>query len=74
MTLTTLEIIKLHFAKKHNHPVNLIEVENINFDGKNYTLDFNLDYGDWVRHMWGNISHSEVLEDMRDYKIKQLDI
>lgn len=73
ITQEILDIIKLHFAKKHSHPVNLIEIEDITFDGKNYNLDFNLDYhGEWIRHMCGVISHSEVLEDMRDYKINLL--
>jgi hypothetical protein len=76
MTEGVLDVIKLHFANKHKHPVELLEVENISFDGKNYILDFSLlnVNSNWERKMWGVISHSEVIEDMRDYKINQLDI
>jgi len=76
ITQEVLDIIKLHFAKKHKHPVELLKVENISFNGIDYNLDFNLlnPNSSWERRMWGVISHSEVMEDMREYKINQLDI
>ena len=75
------DAIKLHFAKEwHVKPDKLIilkgkdsiEVLTTYTGVTTYYLEFTIDYGGTYEDYWGEIKHSELLEELRDLKLKNL--
>lgn len=75
------EAIKVHFAKKWSvkpdkiivlHGKNSIEVLTTYTGVTTYYLEFTIDYGGTYEDYWGEITHSELLEELRDLKLKNL--
>lgn len=77
-----LEVIRKHFAKEYGVYPNRLDIDSIesykNADGDlEYHLDFSINwdetYGGWdIRQYWGEITHNEVLQDMREYKLNEI--
>ena len=72
-----LEVIKKHFAKKQNVNPKYLDIDSIESykDNKGeleYHLDFSINLGESYEKYWGDISHSEVMQDIRDDKLKSI--
>lgn len=72
-----LEVIKKHFAKEHNVNPKYLDIDSIesykNSKGElEYHLDFSINWGESYEKYWGDISHSEVMQDIRDDKLKSI--
>ena len=71
-----LNIIKCHFAKEWNVKTELLIIDSIetyiNNGVLSYYLEFSIDWDGSFDSYWGEITHAEVLEDMRDSKINLL--
>ena len=75
------EAIKVHFAKEwHVKPDKLIilkgrdsiEVLTTHTGVTTYYLEFTIDYGETYEDYWGEIEHSELIEEIRHRKIKDI--
>lgn len=72
-----LEVIEKHFAKKCNVNPKYLDIDSIesykNKKGElEYHLDFSINSGESYEKYWGDISHSEVMQDIRDDKLKSI--
>ena len=79
-----LEVIRKHFAKEYDVNPKYLDIDSIESvkDKKGeleYHLDFSINYDDddgnygWdIRQYWGEITHNEVLQDMREYKLNKI--
>jgi hypothetical protein len=77
-----LEVIRKHFAKEYDVNPKYLDIDSIesvkNVKGDlEYHLDFSINwdgtYDGWdIRQYWGEITHNEVLQDMREYKLNEI--
>lgn len=78
-----LEVIRKHFAKEYGVDPKYLDIDSIesvklNVKGDlEYHLDFTIiwngTYDGWdIREYWGEITHNEVLQYMRDDKINNI--
>ena len=72
-----LEVIKKHFAKEYGVYPNRLDIDSIesykNDNGDlEYHLDFTIDWSGSYEGYWGEITHNEVLQYMRDDKINNI--
>lgn len=72
-----LEVIKKHFAKEYGvYPYRLdidsIESYKNDDDDLEYYLNFIIDWSGSYEEHWGEITHNEVLQYMRDDKINNI--
>ncbi len=72
------EVIKKHFAKEHNVNTKYLDIDSIeSYKNKKGELEYYLDFSitwerDYITQYWGEISHSEVMQDIRDDKLKSI--
>ena len=73
-----LEVIKKHFVKKYNVNPKYLDIDSIeSYKNKKGELEYYLDFSitresDYITQYWGDISHSEVMQDIRDDKLKSI--
>jgi len=72
-----LEVIRKHFAKEYGVNPGRIEIDSIesykNDEGDlEYYLNFTIDWYGSYEEYWGEITHNEVIEDMRDNKLNSI--
>lgn len=76
-----LEVIRKHFAKEYDVNPKYLDIDSIESvkDKKGeleYHLDFSINYDDDdvcdILKYWGEITHNEVLQDMREYKLNKI--
>lgn len=72
-----LEAIRKHFAKEYGVYPNRLDIDSIesykNADGDlEYYLNFIIDWSGSYEEYWGEITHNEVLQDMRDDKLNNI--
>ena len=73
-----LEVIKKHFTKKYNVNPKYLDIDSIeSYKNKKGELEYYLDFSitresDYITQYWGDISHSEVMQDIRDDKLKSI--
>lgn len=72
-----LEVIRKHFAKEYGVYPNRLDIDSIesykNDDGDlEYYLNFIIDWSGSYEEYWGEITHNEVLQDMRDDKLNNI--
>jgi hypothetical protein len=75
-----LEVIKKHFAKEYGvrpQELDIDSIESYKKDGNiEYYLDFSINWNgpvlDTYEKYWGEITHNEVLQIMRDDKLKSI--
>jgi hypothetical protein len=72
-----LEVIRKHFAKEYGVYPNRLDIDSIesykNDEGDlEYHLDFTIDWSGSYEQYWGEISHNEVIGDMRNDKLNNI--
>lgn len=72
-----LEVIRKHFAREYDVNPKYLDIDSIESvkDKKGeleYHLGFSIDWDISYEKYWGEISHSEVLQDMREYKLNNI--
>ena len=72
-----LEVIRKHFAKEYGVNPKRLDIDSIesykNDEGDlKYCLDFTIDWSGSYEQYWGEISHNEVIQDMRDDKLNSI--
>lgn len=72
-----LEVIRKHFAKEYGVNSSRLEIDSIesykNDEGElEYYLNFTIDWYGSYEEYWGEITHNEVIEDIRDDKLNNI--
>ena len=72
-----LEVIRKHFAKEYGVYPNRLDIDSIESyknddDDLEYYLNFTIDWSGSYEEYWGEITHNEVLQDMRDDKLNNI--
>ena len=72
-----LEVIRKHFAKEYGVYPNRLDIDSIesykNDNGDlEYHLGFTIDWSGSYEAYWGEITHNEVLQDIRDDKLNNI--
>jgi hypothetical protein len=72
-----LEVIRNHFAKEYGVNPKRLDIDSIESvkDKKGeleYHLDFSISWDGTYEIYWGEITHKEVIEDMRDDKLNSI--
>ena len=73
-----LEVIRKHFAKVYDVDPKYLDIDSIesvklNVKGDlEYHLDFSIDWSGSYVEYWGEITHNEVLQDMREEKLNEI--
>jgi hypothetical protein len=72
-----LEVIRKHFAKEYGVYPNRLDIDSIESyknddDDLEYYLNFTIDWSGSYEEYCGEITHNEVLQDMRDDKLNNI--